>query len=74
MNIKVWIVVLAGLLGMVGLILIPPWELGGDYRGHSSIFNTAFMSIDMVRLVVEEGVVLLATLVLSIVFWRKAGR
>jgi len=71
MNWKMFAVIAVGICALGLLNLYPPWTFDGIPRGHSSIFRTAYMSVDRTRLLIQESIVVILTIGLAIAVRRK---
>jgi hypothetical protein len=71
MNVKVLIVILAGISAMIVLFFIPPWKAYDSYVGHFRIDSVAWLEFDFKRFCIEQALIAAATLFLAAKVWRN---
>jgi len=71
MNLRVWVVALVGISSMAVLLFFPPWKAHGMFAGHFRADRVAFMELDTERLLLEQGAIALATLLLGFAVRKK---
>lgn len=71
MNLRVFAVAVVGISSMVALLFFPPWKAHGAFAGHFRVDRVAFMELDTERLLLEQGAIALATLLLGFAFRKK---
>ena len=71
MNLKVLLIIVAGILCMCALFIFPPWKAHGVFAGHFRVDQVLWMDFDKQRFKVEQAIIVTITYLAAIMLWRK---